>query len=107
MLRREKIGEINFLDSQNQTILGLDFAHFNAAGSHTIAFSTPKDLFPSGSFIAHVLAECANDGMALQGELTSQKPPEGESQDVPESSTLISLLCLGLIILSKGLKKEP
>ncbi|MGB3691644.1 MAG: XDD3 family exosortase-dependent surface protein [Spirulinaceae cyanobacterium] len=103
----EKIGEINFLDSATQTLLGLDFAHFNAAGSHTIAFSASKDLFPSGDFIAHVLAECANDGMALQGQLATQPLPEEESKDVPESSTPISLLGLGLVILNRGLRKEP
>ncbi len=102
----EKIGEINFLDNQSQSLLGLDFAHFNAVGSQIIAFSLSKDLFPSGSFIAHVLAECANDGMALQGELATQKPPEEESKDVPESSTPMSLLCLCLLVFSKGLRKQ-
>lgn len=101
----EKIGDINFLDGQTQMALGLDFGHFDAVGSHTIAFRFTKDLFPSGSFIAHVLAECANDGMALQGELAEKQLPGNEREDVPELWTPLSFLSLLLIRLKKPFRK--
>lgn len=95
----EKIGDVSFLDSPSQALLGLDFVRFHAVASHTIAFSFTKDLFPSGSFIAHVLAECANDGMALQGELTEKQLLGEEREDVPELWTPVSFLSLLLVLI--------
>ena len=90
-----KLGNINFLDNASLTAQGLDFAHFSAAGSQTIGFSFDRDLLPAGSFVAHILAECANDGMALQGEFK-----------VPEPSVLLGLLSIGVLFAVKTTKKR-
>jgi len=83
-----KVGDISFLSKAALNVMGLDFAHFNATGSQTIGFSLNKSVMPSGSFVANIFAECANDGMAINGEL----------ETVPEpSSVLGTLVALGLI----------
>lgn len=66
--------------------LGLDFDNFGASGTETFAFSVDSDLLDTGDFIAHLFAECDNDGLALAGTLV----------DVPEPSTMISLALVGL-----------
>lgn len=81
-----KVGDINFLSAAELSGLELDFGFFGATGSETIGFSLDKSLFPNGSFIANIFAECANDGVAIRGEL----------QSVPEPSTLAGLLVFGL-----------
>lgn len=88
-----KIGEINRLSPVELANFGLDFAQFGATGSHTLGFSFAKSLFPSGNFLATLFAECANDGMTLQGTLTATREPE----NVPEPSVIFGLVTTGLI----------
>ncbi len=87
-----KIGDINFLSSAELITQGLDFAHFGATGSQTIAFSFDKSSLPIGGFIANFFAECANDGITLRGE----------SQKVPEPSAMIGFVATALMF---GIRK--
>ena len=65
------LGSISLLDELQLADAGLDFGAVNAgvAGRHTIGFSFDRSLLPDGDFIAHVFAECINDGLAMMGNL--------------------------------------
>lgn len=67
--------------------LGLDFGHFGATGTETFGFSVDNELLPTGDFIAHLFAECNNDGIVLAGNLA----------DVPEPSAMLGLALFGLV----------
>ncbi|MEM9808998.1 MAG: XDD3 family exosortase-dependent surface protein [Cyanobacteria bacterium P01_D01_bin.56] len=86
------LGEIDLLSNQEAIAAGLDFEQFNAADDeiHTMRFD--RNLLPGGDFIATLLMECANDGIALLSRFTSQNEP----QDVPEPSSMLGLLAMGL-----------
>ena len=90
-----KVGEINFLTPATLSALGLDFAQFNAVGSQTIGFSFNKSSMPWGNYIANFFAECANDGIAIQGSFEA----------VPEPSTWFGTL-VGLSFLGIGAAKR-
>ncbi|MBD0308207.1 MAG: PEP-CTERM sorting domain-containing protein [Microcoleus sp. T1-bin1] len=90
-----KVGEINFLTPATLNALGLNFAQFNAVGSQTIGFSFNKSSMPSGNYIANFFAECANDGIAIQGSFEA----------VPEPSTWFGTL-VGLSFLGIGAAKR-
>ncbi|UNU24001.1 PEP-CTERM sorting domain-containing protein [Microcoleus vaginatus] len=90
-----KVGEINFLTPATLSVLGLNFAQFNAVGSQTIGFSFNKSSMPSGNYIANFFAECANDAIAIQGSLEA----------VPEPSTWFGTL-VGLSFLGIGAAKR-
>ncbi len=93
-----KIGDIEFLSNSDLAMQNLDFAQFSAVGTHTIGVRFDRNLLPSGDFIAHVLAECANDGMALTGTLQSHT---NNGTNVPEPSTILGLLSFGLLFVAK------
>ena len=90
-----KVGEIKFLTPATLNALGLNFAQFNAVGSQTIGFSFNKSSMPSGNYIANFFAECANDGIAIQGSFEA----------VPEPSTWLGTLA-GLSFLGMGAAKR-
>ena len=90
-----KVGEVNFLTPETLSALGLNFAQFNAVGSQTIGFSFNKSSMPSGNYIANFFAECANDGIAIQGSFEA----------VPEPSTWFGTL-VGLSFLGIGAAKR-
>lgn len=77
-----KVADITLLSPAALAALGLDFAHFSAAGSEIFGFSVDLSSLPKGTFTAHFFEECINDGIALRGQ-------------VPEPGTL-ALLSLGL-----------
>ncbi|MDB9515739.1 PEP-CTERM sorting domain-containing protein [Roseofilum reptotaenium CS-1145] len=89
-----KLGDIDLVSDVNT--LGLDFAHFSATGSHTIAFSFDSSLLPTGNFLYHLGLECDND---ITGGT-------GEFKDVPEPSSLMSLVTLGLVFTGLRLRKS-
>lgn len=95
-----KIGEINFLTPATLSVLGLNFAQFNAVGSQTIGFSFNKSSMPSGNYIANFFAECANDAIAIQGSFEA----------VPEPSTwfgtLVGVSFLGLGAAKRKIKRK-
>ena len=90
-----KVGEIDFLTPENLSALGLNFSQFNAVGSQTIGFSFNKSAMPSGSYVANLFAECANDAIAIKGEFEA----------VPEPSTWFGTL-VGLSFLGMGAAKR-
>ena len=90
-----KVADINFLTPDNLSALGLNFAQFNAVGSQTIGFSFNKSAMPSGSYVANLFAECANDAIAIKGEFEA----------VPEPSTWFGTL-VGLGFLGMGAAKR-
>ena len=79
---------------------GLDFENFNAVGSDTFGFAIEKsafqDVLPTGMnpFMAHILLECGNDGVALAGET---------DLSIPEPSMILGLgaIALGFCLNSK------
>jgi hypothetical protein len=91
-----KVGDITMLTTGALTAAGLDFAHFAASGTETIGFQFSKSLFGSGDYLAHVFVECANDGVALAGEL----------KDVPEPTGLGGLAVVGLVVGGSQLRKR-
>ena len=91
-----KIGDIDLLDQGQLSNLGLDFGHFNAAGDYTFGFSFDKSLLPEGNYIAHLFAECANDGMAIEGDI----------KGVPEPSSMTGLAMLGATLVGSQLRKR-
>lgn len=79
--------------------LGLDFDQFGATGSQTIGFSFSKEEanLPTGGFIASLFAECANDGIVIQGE----------TEDVPEPFSIFSAIAgIGLIWRKRRNKRK-
>ncbi|MBP0018844.1 MAG: PEP-CTERM sorting domain-containing protein [Cyanobacteria bacterium SBLK] len=93
-----KIGDVNLLSDLSN--LGLDFGHFGATGTQTIAFSFARDLLPDGSFIAHLAPECDNDVIAMRGLL--ETPPE----PVPEPSAALALGAFGLLFSAKKMRRR-
>lgn len=77
-----KIGDVNLLTDLSN--LDLDFGHFGANGSQTIAFSVDRSLLPDGSFVYSIDPECDNDIIAGIGEL----------EKVPEPSSILSFAVL-------------
>lgn len=80
------IGDIDFLSNQEAMDEGVDFDHFDASGDNTHTFRFDRSLLPAGDFVATLLMECANDGIALLSSFDNR-----ESKDVPEPSMVISL----------------
>ncbi|MBD2295818.1 PEP-CTERM sorting domain-containing protein [Anabaena sphaerica FACHB-251] len=90
-----KIGDVNVLNDVSN--LGLNFAHFGATGTQTLAFSFSRKLLPDGSFIVHLSPECDNDLIAMVGNLkTNYQPP----QSVPEPSTLLPLGVMAVLFVA-------
>ena len=98
------LGGISFLNGEELEAAGLDFGAVNAGvtGRHTIGFSFDRNLLPDGDYIAHVFAECINDGLALKGNLPIVRLPEGDNgADVPEPGLMAGVLLLGGLGLMK------
>ncbi|MGA9379629.1 MAG: XDD3 family exosortase-dependent surface protein [Phormidium sp.] len=100
-----KIGDINLLS--NLSGLGLDFGHFGAKGSNTIALSFARSLLPDGDFIVNFAPECDNDIIALKGNL--ETVPEPVTKTVPEPSSSVGLLAFatfGGMLLKRTKQKK-
>ncbi|MEG3858314.1 XDD3 family exosortase-dependent surface protein [Microcoleus sp. herbarium12] len=93
-----KVADINFLTPATLSTLGLNFRQFNAVGSQTIGFSFNKSAIPSGSYIANLFAECANDAIAIKASFQN-------AEAVPEPSTWFGTL-VGLSFLGMGAAKR-
>jgi len=94
----ERVGGINMLEATALTSLGLDFAGKGGVGSETFGFSFDRSLLPSGDFIAHIFAECINDGMAMAGNLASA---DVDPESVPEPASILGLLAVGGVMLNR------
>lgn len=87
----------------NLAELGLDFGAVGAVGSQTFGFSVAKAIFPTEDFIAHVFAECGNDGMVLMATIAPPSLPDvpPPTEEVPEPTSLIAIGLIGLAIGSR------
>lgn len=88
------LGEIELLAQQDVLATGLDFEQFDATASEIHTFRLERSLLPGSEFIATLLMECANDGIALISRFSSQ---ENAPQDVPEPASAIGLMAIGLL----------
>lgn len=102
-----RLGNVTLLTAQDLAAKDLDFASAYAAEGltedsnkdHTFGFSFDRSLLPEtgGDFIAHLVAECLNDGLALIGHIppvTRIDHPD-PSQEAPEPALASGLLLLG------------
>lgn len=81
----------------------LDFGNFGAVGQYTFGFSVEKSALQVGNFVAHLFAECGNDGMVLEGEILGNV---SSVKAVPESSALASVAAIGLLGGAMVLRKR-
>lgn len=99
-----KVGDVSMLNKTSLDGLGLDFGHFNAVGSDVFGIAINKSMLegilPGGinDFMAHVILECGNDGVALASNFSL---PEDNDETVPEPSALLGLSAIGLAFLRK------
>ena len=110
------LGDVTFIDDFSTVGFAADFG-FGAAlgqtGSLTYGFRVDSSLFPAGDFVAHVLAECINDGLGFRGELMAIAPrPETEepkaSATVPEPGSLMGMaIALGTFTLTQRRRQFP
>jgi hypothetical protein len=70
-----KIGEVTLLNRETLVKAGLDPNFFSPSGAEIFGFRLPKELLPVGEFIATLLTECINDGIALSSRLIAPPPP--------------------------------
>lgn len=99
------LGGISLLNGEQLADAGLDFGAVNSgvAGRHTLGFSFNRNLLPDGDFIAHVFAECINDGLAMMGNLPTVVPvPEVDNEvATPEPGLLAGVALIGGLGLLK------
>ena len=99
------LGGISLLDDEQLANAGLNFGAVNSgvAGRHTFGFSFDRNLLPDGDFIAHVFAECINDGLAMMGNLPTIPVPEvdDDTAATPEPGLLMGVALIGGLGLLK------
>jgi len=86
-----KLGDVTVLDAVQLASMGLNFA--GAAGTQTYGFTFARSLLPAGelNWMAHLMAECANDVMGTSGTF-AEIPPDVE---VPEPAAAVALMLVG------------
>jgi hypothetical protein len=80
--------------------LGLDFGTSVGSQTYGFGFNASALGFAAGDskdFVAHLLAECGNDGMGIEGHIAFTDTSNIPSTEVPEPSALASLVTLGLV----------
>lgn len=87
------------LDEAALIARGLNFAQglgtgSTPIGSQTFGFSFTRTEEMKGNFMAHLFAECANDGIAIEGEM------------VPEPTTMLGTAIAGFGFISAKLRKR-
>ncbi|NJK27687.1 MAG: PEP-CTERM sorting domain-containing protein [Coleofasciculaceae cyanobacterium SM2_3_26] len=106
---QEKIGDITMFNASALAAMGLDFAGTAGLGStlgtQTFGFSVSRSLFPENSmdWLAHVMAECANDTIGMLGVLGSVE--DYNEEDVPEPAALAGFVAVGLAIAGSKRRK--
>jgi hypothetical protein len=103
------LGGIDKLDGGALAALGLNFQSVDnlVAGKHTFGFSFTRDLMVDGDYVAHLFAECINDGIAIAGSLPHVEIPEvPDAVDVPEPALATGLFLMGGLGLLKGRQKK-
>lgn len=90
-----RLGDVTFISDFANHGFASDFgfgANLPATGTFTYGFSVGTDTLPLGDFVAHVFAECINDGLAFQGAIAaipSRSPTPGAT--VPEPALTLAL----------------
>lgn len=87
-----RLGDVTSLATSDLTQEGLDFSQFGASGSETFGFSFDRSLLPNGRYIAHLLEECGNDGVAVES--------------VPEPAAMAGLVLLGMTFAGARLRQQ-
>ena len=84
-----KTGELvsELQEASEADLVDLAFTDQGAMGQYTFGFTVDASALPVGDFIAHLLTECANDGIAFAASIT-------DPQAVPGFSGLGSLLAI-------------
>ena len=92
--------DVNFIEDFSSVGFAPDFgfsSSLSQTGNFTYGFSIDRAALPTGDFIAHLLAECANDGVAFAGTLLAQEiSPISEPESVPEPTTWLACFGLGI-----------
>jgi hypothetical protein len=99
-----KIGDVNLMN--DITNLGLNFGQFGATGTQTLAFSVARSLLPDGFFTAHLAPECDNDVIAMVNQLFVVEPPSPNPSDIPEPTTALSVVAVGLLMGASKLRRR-
>ena len=101
------VGSINHLNQTDLLALNLDIPFFvngtrieNNPGNQTFGFSFDSNLLPQGNYIAHLLENCGNDGVAIA--ITSTPP----IKSTPEPSTMVGIIGIGLTFAGTQLYKR-
>jgi hypothetical protein len=98
------LGGITMLS--NSELAGLDFGTSNSSVyglAHTFGFSFDRNLLPDGDALISLLAECANDGMAMAMNF---EPNKTTPASVPEPTTVTSLALVGLALAGSKLRNR-
>ncbi|MGL5082741.1 MAG: PEP-CTERM sorting domain-containing protein [Microcoleaceae cyanobacterium] len=93
------LGKIKMLSATD--LQGLDFGTTDTTlfgKAQTFGFSFDQSLLPDGDALISLLAECANDGVAMAASF--------ETKDVPEPTTVTGLAFLGLALVGGKLRKK-
>lgn len=92
--------QITFIEDFSAVGFASDFGFSSAlseTGSFTYGFSIDVTDFPVGDFVAHLLAECANDAILFEGAVLAQLPSP-DPQSVPEPGMMLAFLGLGVVL---------
>jgi len=102
-----RLGGIEQLDRSQLAAEGLDFAGIAGGvwGTETFGFRFDRSLLPvtDADFIAHLLLECGNDAVALEGKLEFEIAAE---QSVPEPSAVTGILAVSLFFSGWQLRRK-
>ncbi len=105
------LGNVTFIDDFSTVGFAPDFGFSTAlsqTGHFTYGFKVDSSVMPAGEFVAHVLAECINDGLGFRGELAAialrpetNEPEAGKT--VPEPGGLIGMvIALGVFAMTQN-----
>lgn len=103
------LGGFDLLDLNQLTAEGLNFGYFNANAPQIFGLKLDKSLLagvlPGGitPFMAHIMMECGNDGVALAGNIDV---PNEKKQEVPEPTSLLGLGVVGLAFWRKRKRRQ-
>lgn len=93
-----KLGDVDVLDETQLSNYGFDFANNitreDVPNAKTYGFKFDVSNLPGGSFIAHLWAECFNEGTAFKGEVAS----------VPEPTSALALAVVGAVAWTRKRK---
>lgn len=102
-------GQVSFIDDFSTVGLPSDFGFSTGlpqTGRYTYGFSVETGALPKGDFIAHLLAECANDAIAFRGTI-APTTISSDAESVPEPSTALTLLSITTLYgVSQGHRKS-